>query len=95
MVGSLLEGSLGLGETIGAAVVGAAVKGGAVVGGAVVGGAVVGGTVVVGAAVVGGVVVVGGGASWSRMKRCTVKRRSPSQTTPTPMWVNWGSTMFA
>ena len=59
------------------------VRGAAVV--VVVGGAVV---VVVGAA------VVGGGVD-NAINRWVVYNRLPSQTTPTPMCVNEGSTMFA
>lgn len=66
------------------------VRGAAVV--VVVGGAVV---VVVGAAVVVvGAAVVGGGVD-NAINRWVVYNRLPSQTTPTPMCVNDGSTMFA
>ncbi len=60
----------------------------------VVGAAVV---VVVGAAVVvvgAAVVVVVGAGAWSAMKRWVVYSLLPSHTTPTPMWVKLGSTMF-
>ena len=102
MVGGVDDGLAGLAwgrftvpdwEVAAVVVVGAAVV--VVVGAAVVvvGAAVV---VVVGAAVVvvGAAVVVGAGVD-SFIKRCVVYIRPPSQTTPTPMWVNSGSTMFA
>ena len=79
-----MVGAPELGEVTGGAAV---VVVGAVV--VVVGAAVV--VVVVGATVV---VVVGAGA-WTAMNRCVVKSRLPSHTTPTPMWVKEGSTMFA